>query len=107
MDGEAALARHTRVPPPCQAERAFQVTRKHAEKIFEALLVVAELRRKLPQERADLPPQVEYPGCEEVRQSALRIAQAQHMRDIAAAFDREYEAGRRLLVPALVAVGVL
>src|SRR5690606_22998816 len=74
--------------------------RQQREKSLEALVEGHPLG-KLPQDRAELRPQTQEPGREEVGERRLHVAQLLHVRDEAAALDGEDEVVGRLLAPVL------
>src|SRR5690606_2731208 len=88
---------------PCEGGRRRAVAGQEVEESLDARRVVAELRRELPQERAELAAQLEEPRSEEVRERRLHVLELAHVRDVAAALYREHEIVRHLVAPARVA----
>src|SRR5512146_2244787 len=107
VDCEAHPAFHPRRPPPRQPAGRFGVARQHAEEALHALPVVFEVRRELPEDRPEFLAQVEHTRCEEIGERLLDPAQPQHVSDVAASLDAEYETLRRLRAPLRVALGPL
>lgn len=63
--------------------------------------------RQLPQDRTQLGAEGEDTGCEEVRQPLLGVAQAEHVRHVPGALDREDEILGHLGPPAKIALRTL
>jgi hypothetical protein len=81
--------------------------RQKVEEGLEAGSVEGKLWRELPEHGAELRPQREHTGGEEVGQGLLHVAQLQHVGDVAAALDGEDEILGRLLDPVEEAGGAL
>jgi N-carbamoyl-L-amino-acid hydrolase len=90
---------HALVVPGRQLRRGKGRARELLEEAGHPLRVVAELRRQLPQERAELVVEGEHPGGEEVRERRRDVAELLHVRDEARPLHREDEVLRRLRVP--------
>lgn len=74
-----------------------QVPGERVQEIGQQRPVIAQRRGQLPQDGAQSGPQLAHARGPEALQRALRAAQAQQMRDVARALDREDEAlGRRV-----------
>jgi len=76
----------------------------------EMLAVVHEAKeeqQEAREERAELVAQVEDSGGEEIGQRLVDVPQAQQVRDVARALDREEETRRRLAIPVVVVLRTL
>ncbi len=77
--------------------------RQHPEEGLEHLGVETHRGRELPEDGPQLLAQLEQARGEEVGQRRVDVAQLEHVRDVAAALDREDEAGRRVRGPGRIA----
>ncbi len=89
--GQRRAARRPRVVPPGPALGAPHVVRQGREERVGPGPVEAQLRRQLPEDRAERLPEAEDAGGEEVRERRAKAPQLEHVRDVAAALDREEE----------------
>src|SRR5690348_13237015 len=80
--------------------RGFAVTRQRCQEPVKLLGVETEARRKLPQKRPELFFETQYARGKEIGERRLDIAQLFHMRDKAAALDREDKISGRFGIPA-------
>src|SRR5205807_7456914 len=95
------------VVPRGERRGGLAVARQQTEKPVELFGVEAEAGRELPQKRAELILQPQYPGGEEIGERCLDVAQLLHMGDEAAALDGKDETVRRLFMPAREGFGAL
>src|SRR5205809_5918085 len=75
----------------CELRRFASVARQQIKKAFKSFFVVTEVRRQLPENRAEFFPKRQHAGGEEVCQWRSDISQFFHMRDVTRAFDCENE----------------
>lgn len=101
VDRERATSAHAVVAAAREGEGFAGAARKEIEEGLEARGVETHLRRELPEDGAELPAQAQEPRGEEVGERAQRIAQLEHVREVAASLHREDEIVRRLLPPRL------
>jgi hypothetical protein len=90
-----------------QQQGLLGVVRQQPEKMLEALALVAEVGRKLPQDRTQLLAQIEQPRCKKIRQRLLHFPQAADVGDVTAALHAEQKIFGRVAVPLLEALGLL
>ena len=73
-----------------------EIARQQIEEGARLVGVEAEHRRQLPQDRAELLAEEQHALREEVGQRRVRLLELEHVREVAAAFEREDEVvGRR------------
>ena len=107
LDLEVAAAGDAPVVPARELRGVLGRARQGFEKAREAFLVERLRRRQLPQERPELVLEREHARREEIRERRLDALEAQHVCDVARAFDGEHEARRHLGKPARVVLGPL
>src|SRR5690606_22895347 len=100
---EARAARDPRIVTPRERRGLFSGSRQRREEALEAFALEAQRRRQLPEDRAELLAELEQARCEEIRERRLRALEAQHVRDVARALDREHEVVRDVRGPRGVA----
>ena len=83
------------------------VARQQREEMIEPFGGEAEARRELPQHRAELLPEPQDTGGEEIGERGLDLAQPPDVGDEARALDREDKILRGLVVPTGKSVGAL
>jgi hypothetical protein len=83
------------------------VSREQSEELFEEVGLELEVGRELPEDGTEFGAEGERAGGEEVCQRLFDVAEAEHVGDVAAAFDGEDEVGRSLFGPGVEAGGSL
>src|SRR4029453_9818732 len=87
---------HARVAPPCERQRCSRVVGQRGHEGLEAIGLEAQVWRKLPEQRTKLLAEIEQTRSEEVGERPFELPQAQDVRQIARALDRENKPlGRR------------
>src|SRR5690606_11214645 len=76
-----------RVMPPRQRRGFIRRLRQERKERLEAGWVETEVRRELPEDRAELLPEPQHARGEEVGERTLDALQLLHMRDVAAPLD--------------------
>src|SRR5579859_5662222 len=89
------------IVPPRERRGLAGRPRQHVEEAREHLRPESCIGRQLPQDRPELCPQPQHARAEVIRERRLDLAELQHMRDVAAALEREDEILGRLAMPLL------
>src|SRR6202011_343632 len=102
IDFELRPALQPRIALARQGRSLLRTAGQEVQKSLEALAVIFEVGRELPQYRTELFLQVEYTRGQEIGERHLDVAQTLHMCDESRSFDREDEVGGRVGVPARI-----
>src|SRR5581483_9372627 len=100
VDLEPAPALDAAVVPLRERQRRLGIARQAREEALDARGIEAEVRRQLPQQRAELAAEAKHARGEEIRERRLELGEPAHVGDVARAFDREDEVVGRRLYPA-------